>query len=240
MGSRRLVEVFPRIEGSLERGRLPIVVFDLDSTLFSTGPRNLRILREFAESRPDLDPEIVARIAALDADEMGWSVAADLRRLGVSDAGVLSGLRAFWSRRFFTDEYVLDDTPVPGAASYVEACHRRGALVYYLTGRHDGGMGVGTVRALTDHGFPTPASRCVLHLKPSFDVDDRTFKEDALADIRAHGGSVVATFENEPGNANRFAEAFPEALHFWLTTVHSPNAEAPVADLIPSSDFLPP
>jgi hypothetical protein len=240
MGSARLVEVFARIGASLERGALPIVVFDLDSTLFSTGPRNLRILREFAASRGDLDAQVSARIDALDPGEMGWNVADDLRRLGVADARLLSQLRSFWSRRFFTDEYVLEDAPVPGAAVYVRGCHDAGALIYYLTGRHETGMGRGTARALAQHGFPLGAERSILHLKSSFEIDDSEFKSEAVADIRSHGGVVVASFENEPGNANRLARAFPDALHFWLTTMHSPDAEAPCADLIRSSDFLAP
>ena len=51
-------------------------------------------------------------------------------------------------------------------------------------------------------------------------------------------GAVVATFENEPGNANLFLDAFPDALHFLLLTEHSPEAEAPRPELIQTDDFL--
>src|SRR5262249_16347697 len=109
------------------------------------------------------------------------------------------------------------------------------------TGRHVGGMEVGTVRALTRHGFPFWHGRCVLHLKPSFEMDDRAFKDDALADIRSYQGRVVATFENEPGNANIFSAAFPGALRFWPRTIPSPGAESPASALIHTNDFaLPP
>jgi hypothetical protein len=50
-------------------------------------------------------------------------------------------------------------------------------------------------------------------------------------------GEVVATFENEPGNANLLLEAFPDARHFLLDTVHSPEAEAPDSALIVIEDF---
>jgi hypothetical protein len=80
--------------------------------------------------------------------------------------------------------------------------------------------------------------RCIVHLKPSFDMADRAFKDEALADIRSYQGEVVATFENEPGNANLFAEAFPDALHFLLETVTSPEPETPRPELIRSADFV--
>lgn len=238
MGSPRLREVFTRIERSLSERVLPLVVFDLDSTLFSTGPRNLRILQEFVREHERRWPELGALTAPLRAEDIGWNVNECLKRRGVRDPELLAELKSFWWRRFFTDDYLGDDTPLPGAVDYVNACHQKGAMIYYLTGRHVGGMEIGSVRALTDHGFPFWRGRCVLHLKPSFDMPDRAFKDDALADIRSYQGRVVATFENEPGNANLFLDAFPEGLHYLLLTIHSPQAEDPSPDLIRSEDFV--
>jgi hypothetical protein len=168
---------------------------------------------------------------------MGWNVHDDLKRAGVEDALVLAAVREFWRERFFQDDYLLHDREVPGAVAFVEACHTRGALIYYLTGRHVGGMEVGTVRSLRQRGFPFWRGRCVLHLKPDFDMNDRAFKDDAIHDIRSYQGEVVATFENEPGNANLFLAAFPEALHVLLLTIHSPGAEPPRPELVQSHDF---
>jgi hypothetical protein len=99
-------------------------------------------------------------------------------------------------------------------------------------------MGAGTVKALTDHGYPMWRGRCTLHLKPSFELDDKVFKDAALKDIRSNQGEVVATFENEPGNANLFYDAFPGGLHFLLETIHSTKAEVPYEQLLRSEDFL--
>jgi len=237
LGSPRLREVLERIDAALAVDVLPLVVFDLDSTLFTTGPRNLRILREFAAQRAERWPEVRSIVATLADADMGWGVGKCLLERGVDDPSMLRELRSFWYQRFFTDEYLACDLPVPGAVEFVNACHDHGALVYYLTGRHLGGMEVGTVRALGAHGFPYWRGRCVLHLKPSFEMSDRAFKDDALADVRSYHGRVVATFENEPGNANAFLRAFPEALHFLMQTIHSPRAEAPLPDLLVSGDF---
>jgi len=238
MGSPRLREIFTRVEAAVARGRLPICVFDLDSTLFSTAPRNLAILRAFVKEHAARHPELSAIAERMTVADMGWNVHDDLARLGVRDAGLLAAVRSFWAECFFTDEYVLHDREVPGAAAFVEACHTKGALIYYLTGRHVGGMELGTVQSLRQHGFPFWRGRCVLHLKPDFEMPDRAFKDDAIADIRSYQGEVVATFENEPGNANMFAQAFPAAHHVLLLTIHSPGAEAPAPGLLTSTDFL--
>jgi hypothetical protein len=236
MGSPRLSEVLERIDRVSAAGRLPVAVFDLDSTLFTTGPRNFAILQEFVKA-PGRE-QLAARVAALRPEDIGWNIQDCLRRRGIGDQALWSELRRFWTDRFFTDAYVLHDRALPGAAAFVTACHARGALIYYLTGRHVGGMEVGTVAALRAEGFPFWRGRCVLHLKPSFDMPDSAFKDDAVADVRSYRGVVVASFENEPGNANMLLRAFPEALHFLLTTVHSPNAEPGDAALIRSADFV--
>ncbi len=238
MGSPRLREVFARIESALSRGRLPVCVFDLDSTLFSTAPRNLQILREFARAHAAKHPELTAIAARMTAEDMGWNVHDDLARAGVTNTTLLTAVKEFWKERFFRDEYLLHDHEVPGAAAYVEQCHTKGALIYYLTGRHVGGMELGTVQSLRQRGFPFWRGRCVLHLKPDFDMNDKAFKDDAIADIRSYKGEVVASFENEPGNANMFLAAFPDALHVLLQTIHSPGADAPRPELVLTPDFL--
>lgn len=238
MSSAALRTVLARIDDCVARDVLPIVVFDLDSTLFSTAARNFRILAEFVETHGRGDARLSSIFATLREQDMGWNVRDDLQRRGFDDEVLLRRLRGFWASRFFSDRYLLYDRPVPGAVEYVHACHDRGALVYYLTGRHVGGMEVGTVRALTQHGFPFWRGRCVLHLKPSSEMGDRAFKDDALADVRSYRGEVVATFENEPGNANMFARGFPRALHFLMLTIHSPDAEPPAPELVACKDFV--
>jgi hypothetical protein len=68
-------------------------------------------------------------------------------------------------------------------------------------------------------------------------MPDTAFKDDALNDIRSYKGEVVATFENEPANANMFLRAFPGAVHALLQTIHSPGAEAPSSALVLTRDF---
>lgn len=236
MSQKRLLDVLERIDTALDRRVLPMVIFDLDSTLFSTAPRNWKILQEFAAVNSQ-HAGLQAALRQMSPECMGWNVHEDLRRFGLADENLLQELKKFWFSRFFTDEYVLIDSPLPGAVEFAEACHERGAMLYYLTGRHVGGMEQGTARALVEKGFPFWRGRCVLHLKPSFEMNDRAFKDDALADIRSYYGEVVASFENDPSNANMFLKAFPAALHYLLLTVHPPESENPSNELIRLRDF---
>jgi hypothetical protein len=198
-------------------------VFDLDSTLFATAGRNRVILQDFATAHQGDFAGLEELIASIAHTDLGWDIRAPLVARGVSDKALLSAVMNFWKERFFTDEYVVHDLPNPGAVDYVRQIHEAGALVYYLTGRHVDGMSVGTVHALTNSGFPYWRGRAILHLKPSFTMDDAAYKQQAISDIKSHLGEVIATFDNEPENCNIFLSSFDEALNFFLDTEHSPN-----------------
>jgi len=238
MGHPRLKDVFDRIESAVADGELPVVVFDLDSTLFSTEPRNLRIINEFVTAHGAEFAGLEELVAELQLSDMGWGVTEPFLERDFNPPGFKKALSRFWGKRFFTSDYVISDDPAPGSVEFVRQCHERGAMIYYLTGRHVSDMGAGTVQALTERGFPMWRGRCSLHLKPSFEMADKPFKDEAIRDIRSNLGRVVATFENEPGNANLFYDAFPGALHFLLDTIHSTEAEVPYEQLLVGEDFL--
>jgi hypothetical protein len=110
-----------------------------------------------------------------------------------------------------------------------------------MSGRHFGtpemGMDLGTVETLVRHGFPHATGRTVIHFKERVDQDDEEFKADAIAKLRQLAGRVIATFENEPANANLFVREFPNTDHFWLQTVWSPKDVLPDRRLIKIDSF---
>ena len=163
-----LEAVLHRIDHLVGSGSLPVVVFDLDSTLFDTAGRHLAILRAFAEEQP----HVRSLVDDISLQDFGWGVDEPLRARGFDDAPTLQALSAFWFERFFDGDWVGHDHPAEGAVEYVNEVWRRGALVYYLTGRHVDGMDAGTAKALTDRGFPFWTGRTVLHLKPDFHMPD--------------------------------------------------------------------
>ena len=231
-----LDEIEQRVHAEVRQGRVPILIFDIDSTLISTKPRNAAIAREFAELGAELHPA-VSELSTCEAREMGWLVSDALRARGCDAPEVLDALMAHWFRRFFSGDILVHDVEVPGAVAFVQAMHEAGALIYYLTGRDAPVMGAGTVQSMHGLGFPMFRGRVVLHLKPNRSVGDKAYKRGALADVRSHRGPVVATFENDPGNANIFAEGFPEAIHVWMQTEWAPDAEEPSEVLRRLGDF---
>lgn len=219
-----------------ERDQKPVFIFDLDSTLFSTQQRNHAILREFIE-RIGAPADFQAIAVRLTSAEMGWNVIDDLRRRGFRHEATLDRLKHFWHKRFFTDDYLAHDRPLPGAAAYVTAAHQAGAHVYYLTGRDEPGMGRGTRLSLRVHGFPPEGERVILRLKPAFEEADLVFKRRVLGELD-HLGPVRAAFENEPANANLFAEHFPDATVVFLETIHSPDPPPLAAGIVRVPNFL--
>jgi len=220
---RPILEALERLKSWPAGARRPVAVYDLDSTLFCTGPRNLAIARAFSEFRHQLRPFV----DRLESHRMGWNVMADLQELGFSDEAVLTELRHFWRATFFTDHFVKMDSVYPGTVELVKAVREAGCMTYYLTGRDDPGMRRGTLEALAYAGFPVPGDpggEVVLHLKPTWEEEDLAFKTKVFEELRRLG-EVVLAFENEPANANGFLRAFPAATVVLHATIHAPDPE---------------
>lgn len=217
---RPILETLERLKSRPAHAPHPIAVYDLDSTLFCTGPRNLAIARAFSEYRHQLRPFV----DQLESHRMGWNVMTDLQELGFTDTVILTELRHFWRATFFTDHFVKMDSVYPGAVELVQALREAGCMTFYLTGRDDPGMRQGTLQALASAGFPLPAEDVVLRLKPTWEEDDLAFKTKVFDELNALG-EVVLAFENEPTNANRFLRAFPAATVVLHATIHSPDPE---------------
>ena len=239
MGHPLLAEVFDRIAHVLQHGGLPLVILDLDGTLLRTGTRHLGILREFLESAEDgLDglTELRAMADSFTPESFGYFVTDPLDAGGLGEKAALkSALTDYWSVRYFTSQWCVQDLPAPGAHAFVSAVRAAGGRTWYATGRPEATMGVGTRVNLQHHTFPID-DLSGLAMRGAEQETDADFKEAIVATAaQAH---VVATFENEPAHANLFAEAFPDALHFLVGAVRSPSSPEPRRELIPTEDFV--
>ncbi len=220
MSEHPLRQILDEVER--RRAERPVVIFDLDGTLYDNRSRTLRILHAFAASLEHAHAKDAAVIRALRPDSLAYRIEDSLGPRGVSQE-VIERAKKVWFSRFFTDAACADDVPVQGAVAFARECHARGATVVYLTGRDVPGMLVGTVRTLRDDGFPIGVPRVELVFKPTFDEPDTAFKLRML-DAMDELGVVVATFENEPGNCNLFHTRWPDAWAVLVTTQHAPGA----------------
>ena len=230
-------QLLERIERQAESHHDPLVVLDLDGTLYNGNPRTLRILQEFAHQHARRYPELAREIDRLSVADLAYRVRDTLTGAGVRDPGAIAAVEAFWFERFFTNEYVVYDLPTPGAVEFVRAIHAAGAVPTYLTGRDAPNMLMGTVRSLQRDGFPVGTVDTRLVLKDAFETPDEPYKRSIIKHLQATG-EVVGVFDNEPGLCNLFREAFPEAVVVWLDTVCAPGSPPLAEGVATLTDFL--
>lgn len=207
------------------RGGRPVVLFDLDSTLYQVSHRTFKIFGDWHRANSAQIPKEVAEaFGALTLDEIGYSVADTFRNLGLSHDGedlhdVRKHLRDFWFERFFTDGLLDLDRPYDGAREYVWSARDAGARLVYLTGRERAKMQLGTIRNLRRDGFPVDDDAQLV-------MRERKLQSDAEHKIAAANRfgwreSAVASFENEPKNLVALKKALPHTRHIFVDTVCS-------------------
>jgi len=218
-----LQALLERVRRTRDEGHDPLVVLDLDGTLYDNTPRTLRILQEFAHTHAARYPDLYEVVATLSPAAVHYRMSDTLGAAGIADSRLLEEVQAFWFERFFTNEYVLYDLPLAGAVEMVQLLHREGAVPTYLTGRDAPNMLQGTVASLQRDGFPVGRVDTRAILKQDFETPDKEYKESVVDHLR-RTGRVVGAFDNEPGLCNLFKEAFPDAVVVWLDTSHGPGA----------------
>jgi hypothetical protein len=233
-----LRSVLDRIAGwqSQEGTRSPVVVFDLDATLYDNRPRTLEILMEYREEVLESHPDIADALATLTAEKVEYLLSDTLRGCGITSSGLIADITRYWHERFFTDEYLHHDAALDGAPEYVHACLEVGGIIVYMTGRDIPGMFLGTVASLRDTGFPIGIAGIELVLKPDANLPDEAFKRGALPTLDRLG-DLVAFFDNEPANCNLAKTMFPACSVVLLETQKVPYAPDPAKGVEIVTDF---
>lgn len=201
-------------------GPAPVVVFDLDGTLFDNGPRTWQILVDFAEATGN--GSLRGALDALPRTGLPYLLRDVLARCGHTEEQLAAEALSFWKQRFFTDEFQRFDEPVHGAVRFVRALFDVGATIAYLSGRDAPNMLVGCAAALRRHRFPIGIPRTAIVLKHAYEDTDIEFKRQAVAFVGTLG-SITATFDNEPAMCNLFADHWPTAAHYLVHTSHAPD-----------------
>ncbi len=235
------IALLQKILGTLEtlhdRGEVtPVVVFDLDGTLFDNRPRTLRILQEYAAEVRAEAPDVAAALESMTVDRVLYLLSDTLHVCNVTHADLVNDITKFWRDRFFSDDYMAYDVPLDGAVEYARACYETGASLVYLTGRDIPGMFLGTVATLRDHGFPVGVAGTEFVLKPDATMPDEAFKRTALPTLE-RVGQVVAFFDNEPANCNLAVHGAPGCVSVLLDTQRVPGAPAPEPGVETIADF---
>ncbi|MCX6132081.1 MAG: HAD family hydrolase [Proteobacteria bacterium] len=216
------------ITASKASNKTPVVIFDLDDTLIDCRHRKYLVIQNFIQQehiKRDFTKEC-ALLTSLDWQKVQYRVLDTLKQEGIDDSQFCELMLRFWRQQYFTYDYLLKDQPFRGALDYVEYCHNAGAIVVYLTGRDEPGMGLGTRDSLQKLGFPVKGPQVEFILKPNPLDPDFEFKVAALEQIDLLG-EVIAALENELVNLNAMAARFPEAAVYWRKTLYMPNPPLP-------------
>ena len=230
-----LTQILEAVRQSYGRGEKPMVILDLEGTLFDNRTRVLQILREYADrdlrgARPQF-AQIIANMTPL---LIQYMLTDTLRTVGITEDAVVNNAAVFWSQRFFTDDYLKYDTVNAGAVRFVRDLYSSGARIVYLTSRDAQRQLVGSVRQLRDSGFPIGIQGAELIMRPTAQTQDAVFRQQVTNYLRQYG-KIVATIDSEPANANVYRRAFPEAICVLYNGPRAPNPPP----LLPNITALP-
>lgn len=224
------------IRTQLELGTTPLVVFDLDHTLFDNGPRSIAILKHLADIHGASHPALGRSVPGLSPD-LPYDMGQILTLAGVPlDHAAHESLRRELGDAFFSSRFLHHDEPIAGAVDYVNEVYASGATVVYLTGRDRPGMHEGTLASLRQRGFPADGPRVHLFMKPDTVTRDWNYKAQVRHEIAALG-TLVAFFDNEPANTNTFHESYPGIVSVLLDTKCSEDPPAPLPGVHRMPDF---
>jgi len=223
-----------------KRHLTPVVLLDLDSTLYEVGHRTLAIIKEW-NREPKSQLKIQSVLDKVTLEHIGYSLADMAQKLGLEPEHpdtleALVQLKPFWWDRFFTNDYLPHDKPYPGAADYTQGLFDLGAHLVYLTGREESKMHHMTVENLKRDKFPWCEKKTSLVMKPSGTLLDVSHKQNVKSKIDKIG-TLIASFENEPINIVALSKVFPEAMHIFMDTVYSDHPTEPGDNLFRITSF---
>lgn len=223
-----LVEVSEFVRTQAKSSRVA-VIFDLDSTLFCVSSRTQNILRRLG-SEPAFRAQFAAASDVLMNVEVlptDWGVKQVLERakMPVDSAELVRAVRNYWRKHFFSSHDLHHDIIYPSANEYVRHLHKLGADIMYLTGRPEGSMRPGTIKALHAFGFPYTADEKLM-MKPSEAQTDEGFKANLLKEL-VKNYDHIWFFENEPVIIEQVRELLPQVRIVFVDSTHSGKANSP-------------
>lgn len=234
----RILGSVAEIVRTWDKAKGPVVVFDLDDTLFDARTRTQSVLRDMVK-QPEVAraiPDSAPILAYAPLEKIHYQMEDTFADLKITDSVALDKAKDHFGRWFFSNAYCAVDSPLAGAAAYVRSLHEAGAHIIYLSGRDYPRMEKCSRESLTKHGFPL-GKTAELVLKEKSSEEDFAFKRRAI-DTIGKRGPVAAVFENEPKNLNLLAESFPRAAVVFVDTQHSHAPDVPTKHAHWIKDFL--
>lgn len=208
-----------QIMDRVEKTKNPVVVIDLaDQTLMDSGPRIYRIFLEvmYESKRKPLMDKVVR---SLELERPLRSPEDYLNYLGIKEGEDLHKLvQRRLKERISSDAYLSDDEQRTGSNEYLNALHKAGAHLVYLSEHSFLRSGVGLARALRVNGYPALGARAHLMMRAMQESDEKLAYREGLA-TAARLGDVAAVIAKDPAS---LASQFPKAYSVCITPPDDP------------------
>lgn len=209
----------------------PLIIFDLDSTLFDVAPRFEKVLTDIALEpvMKEKFPSVVPHFRNIKTERRDWGFVEVLHRAGVEhdNLDLFKTVRQLWIEKFFSNEYIHYDVPYQGSVDFVRKIEKLNIPIVYLTGRDVKRMERGSREVLLKWDFPLDDIMSKLVLKPERSMDDALFKRDWIHNHILSSQSPVFLFENEPVNINLIAKELPQVELVFFDSTHSRKETPP-------------
>ncbi|MBL7554470.1 MAG: HAD family hydrolase [Bdellovibrionaceae bacterium] len=230
--TRKASEIYNKIKDlSLVQKANPLIIFDLDSTLFDVAPRLEKVLTDIG-LEPVIQekfPNVVPHFKNIKTERRDWGFLEVLHRAGVEhdNLDLFKTVRQLWIEKFFSNEYIHYDVPYQGSVDFVRKVEKLNVPIVYLTGRDVKRMERGSREVLLKWDFPLDDKMTQLVLKPDREMDDALFKRDWIHEYISKNKTPVFLFENEPVNINLVAKELPEVELVFFDSTHSRKETPP-------------
>tara|TARA_B110001454_G_C12723326_1_gene436705 strand:- start:71352 stop:72113 length:762 start_codon:yes stop_codon:yes gene_type:complete len=225
-------DIFNKIKHlAVDKKADPLIVFDLDSTLFDVAPRLEKVLTDIALEpvMQEKFPSVIPHFKNIKTERRDWGFVEVLQRAGVEhdNLDLFKTVRQLWVEKFFSNEYIHYDVPYQGSVEFVQKIEKLNIPIVYLTGRDVKRMERGSREVLLKWNFPLDDKMSQLVLKPERSMDDALFKRDWIHSYMSTSKSPVFLFENEPVNINLIAKELPDVELVFFDSTHSRKETPP-------------
>jgi hypothetical protein len=203
----------------------PVLIIDLDGTLFDNYPRQLAIFRQLQLKYPQIQNMIPEENLFLEPQP--YSILSIIQsHLTENDypqsKTLMQKLTHEFYHLFLSNQYLAQDVSFRGAAAILHAITKMGIHIWYLTGRSQRNMKFGTLNSIKVAGFPLPArnSTVSLIMKPRKNMHDDEFRRIVFNSVPIdRRNSILGYVDNEAELCRIALEFFPSALivHYHFT-----------------------
>ncbi len=231
-----------RFDQAINGQKKPVLIFDIDSTIFNVSPRNQDIFDLFCSIHKAKNPILLKISSSYQLKYTDWGLNPYLNMIPNNDS-LKKEAHSFWKNHFFSGTFLFSDKPYKGIIPLIKLLYSKNSLILYLTGRDDHRMRKATLLQLRHWGLPLDTEKNLI-TKPHKKMNDGEYKNKALLRIfKIYFKHSIFFFDNEPSVLKHCL--FPELNNYtpiFINSTHSarskPEPNWPYLNILEYDKFL--